>query len=166
MTEHQPVEPCAIVQADGWDGAMPAFERVLASWLGGELPARVGDTRASDRWLAVRIAPRRFWFIGDARSPILPSIDHDLGSLVTLGESRLRFRLKGPLDMLAACVAVDWQAEEARPGRAIQTSLHHVPVLLLRTAADACDLLVPRTFAESLADWLAEVVAPYQRATV
>jgi heterotetrameric sarcosine oxidase gamma subunit len=107
------------------------------------------------------------WFVADEKSDPPLSIDPELGSLVWLSESRMRLRLSGPhaFDILGACVAIDWRAEEARPERAVQTSFHHVPVLLLRTAADACDLLVPRSFAESLAEWVADVAAPYEAAS-
>lgn len=156
------LEPCAILQADGWEATLPAFEAELSRLLGGQLPAAVGESAVLGSWLAIRIAPRRLWVVGDTTSPDLAAIDPELGCLVTLSESRMRLRLEGrhTFDILAACVAVDWKAKEAWPGRAIQTSFHHVPVLLLPIAADACDLLVPRTFADSLAGWVAEGAAP------
>jgi heterotetrameric sarcosine oxidase gamma subunit len=158
------IDPCAVVQAEGWPGTLPAFEAELSRQLGGRLPVASGETVSIDQWLAVRIAPRRFWFIADEGTNLRCSIDPDLGCLLSLSESRMRLRLTGPhtFDILAACVAIDWQ--EAKPGHAFQTGFHHVPVLALRTAADACDLFVPRSFAQSLAEWVADIAAPYEAA--
>jgi len=158
------VEPCAIVQAEGWPGTLAAFEAELSRQLGGKLPAAFGEAVSMDEWLVIRIAPRRFWLISDEKSDLRCSIEPELGNLVSLSESRLRLRLNGPhtFDILGACVAIDWHLQEAKPVRAFQTSLHHVPVVLLRTAADACDLLVPRSFAQSLAEWVADVAAQYE----
>jgi len=159
---HMSVEPCAIVQAESWPGTLSAFEAELSRQLGGKLPATSHETVAIGEWRAVRIAPRRFWFAADAGSNLRCSIDPELGCLLSLSESRMRVRLAGPhtFDILAACVAIDWH--EAKAGYAFQTSFHHVPVLLLRTAAEACDLLVPRSFAQSLAEWVADIAAPYE----
>ncbi|CDX13216.1 Sarcosine oxidase gamma subunit (fragment) [Mesorhizobium plurifarium] len=63
-------------------------------------------------------------------------------------------------DILKACVAIDWDSPQAKPGSVLQTGFHHVPVLLLRTAADACDILAPRSFAQSLVAWLTDIAAP------
>ena len=158
------VEPCSIVQAESWPGTLSAFEAELSRQLGGKLPATSHETVAIGEWHAVRIAPRRFWFITDAGAQLRASIDPELGCLLPLGESRMRLRLAGPhtFDILRACVAVDWHSPDAAPGRAVQTGFHHVPVVLLRTAADACDVLAPRSFARSLADWVEEVAAPYK----
>lgn len=156
------IDPCAIVQAESWPGTFSAFEAELSRQLGGRLPTASHETVAIGEWQAVRIAPRRFWFIADAGAELHCSIDPELGYLLPLGESRMRLRLAGPhtFDILAACVAIDWH--EAKAGHAFQTSFHQVPVLLLRTAADACDLLTPRSFTESLADWVADIAAPYE----
>jgi sarcosine oxidase subunit gamma len=156
------VGPCVILQAEGWPPSLPAFEAELSRQLGVALPAAVGRTASIGSGMAVRIAPRRLWLVSDG--PQLPdcAIDPDLGCLLPLGEGRVRVRLEGPriFDVLAACVAVDWH--ETGPGRAVQAGFHHVPVLLLRTAADACDLLVPRSFARSLAEWIDEIARQYE----
>jgi heterotetrameric sarcosine oxidase gamma subunit len=158
------IDPCAIVQAESWPATLPAFETELSRQLGGKLPATSRETTIIGHWLAVRVAPRRFWFIADEGSELHCSIDPEHGCLLSLKESRMRLRLSGPhphtSNILSACVAIDWH--EAKPGHAFQTSFHHVPVLVLRTAADACDLFVPRSFARSLAEWVADIAAPYE----
>lgn len=160
---HMSIEPCAILQAECWPQSSVAFEADLSRQLGGTLPASVGETALLAGCQAIRIAPRRVWLVGDGTLPSL-FVDPELGCTVPLGEGRMRLKLRGRhvFDILAACVAVDWASPQAGPGRAVQTGFHRVPILALRTALDACDLLVPRSFARSLADWITEVATPYQ----
>ncbi|CDX32613.1 hypothetical protein MPLDJ20_150212 [Mesorhizobium plurifarium] len=89
-------------------------------------------------------------------------IDPAFGCSLSLGEGRMRLRLSGPrsFDILKACVAIDWDSPQAKPGSVLQTGFHHVLVLLLRTAADACDILAPHSFAQSLVSWVTDIAAP------
>ena len=156
---------CAILQADGWDGDLPAFEASLARQLNCKLPADVGETvRSGECWLT-RIAPRRFWLVGDGRDHFPLSLDPELGSVVSLGEGRLRLRMTGSrlFDVLASCVAIDWSSLRAATGCAVQTGFHHVPVFILRTGDTECDMIVPRSFARSLSDWMTDIAASLDR---
>jgi heterotetrameric sarcosine oxidase gamma subunit len=153
-------EDCSILQADGWQGRITDFEASLSRQLGGALPVAVGQTTDAGECRVIRIAPRRFWLVGERQAGL--SIDPELGCLISLREGRVRMRMAGSrlLDVLASCVAIDWLAPEAAPGRAIQTGFHRVPVLLLRQDEQECDLLAPRSFAKSLSDWLIDVAEP------
>ena len=150
---------CAILQADGWEGNLPAFEASLAEQLACKLPTDVGAVvRAGQRWVT-RIAPRRFWLIGDGRDDFPLSLDPELGGVVSLSEGRLRLRMTGSrlFDVLASCVAIDWSSPRAATGCAVQTGFHHVPVFILRTGDTQCDMIVPRSFARSLSDWMTDI---------
>ncbi|TPN51538.1 sarcosine oxidase subunit gamma family protein [Mesorhizobium sp. B1-1-7] len=153
------VADCRLIQIEGWDGTLGQFETSLSASLGVDLPASVGETVRHNGLLIIRIAPRRLWLALDDSAPE-PSlaIDPDLGCSVALGEGRVRFSLAGVdiASVLSTCIAVDWHAPTTAPGRAVQTSFHHVPVLLLRTGETACELIVPRSFARSLHDWLVD----------
>ncbi|MEI9430449.1 sarcosine oxidase subunit gamma family protein [Mesorhizobium sp. Cs1299R1N3] len=151
------VADCPLIQVEGWDGTLSQFESNLSASLGAKLPASVGETVRHQSLLVIRIAPRRLWLALDdgTQAPTL-AIDPDLGCSVCLGEGRVRFGLAGVdiSSVLSTCMAVDWHAPAAAPGRAVQTSFHHVPVLLLRTGETACDVIVPRTFSRSLHYWI------------
>ncbi|KUM28532.1 sarcosine oxidase subunit gamma [Mesorhizobium loti] len=153
---------CAIVQIEGWDGMLAKFEASVSQALGAPLPARVGETVRHAGVLVVRVAPRRFWLVSEAGAkPPALTADPELGYSVFLGEGRVRLRMDGMRlpEILSKCIAVDWLSPAAARGRAWQTAFHHLPVLLLRTAETACDLFVPRSFAKSLADWIADSAA-------
>ena len=153
---------CPIVQTEGWDGTLASFEASVSKALGAPLPTAVGETVRHADVLIVRVAPRRFWLISEAGAkPPSLVIDAELGCSVLLGEGRVRLRMEGMRlpEILSKCVAVDWSSPAAAPGRAWHSAFHRIPVLLLRTAETACDLVVPRSFVRSLADWIADSAA-------
>ncbi|WP_245525636.1 sarcosine oxidase subunit gamma family protein [Mesorhizobium sp. M00.F.Ca.ET.216.01.1.1] len=156
------VADCPLIQIEGWDGTLAQFEKGVSASLGTKLPASVGETVRHRGLLVVRVAPRHLLLALDdgIEAPSL-AVDPDLGCSVSLGEGRVRFSMAGAgiARILSRCIAVDWHAPAAAPGRAVQTSLHHVPVLFLRTGETACDLIVPRSFSRSLADWIADSAA-------
>ena len=139
-----------------WSGSSSSLSQAL----GTTLPALVGETVRHADTLIVRVAPRRFWLISDGASQApSPAVDPELGCSVALSEGRVRFTMTGARvpKILSACVAVDWLSPATAPGRALHASFHHVPVLFIRTGAADCDLIVPRSFAKSLSDWIAEI---------
>lgn len=162
MAETVSVEACTIVQLEAWPDTQAALEAGLSRQLGAAPPTAFGEAVSVGGWLMVRIAPRRYWLIADDGSQPRLRIDPALGCSLSLGEGRMRLRLSGPrsFDILKACVAIDWDSPQAKPGSVLQTGFHHVPVLLLRTAAGACDILAPRSFAQSLVGWLTDIAAP------
>lgn len=152
------VADCPLIQIEGWDATLRQFEKSVSASLGTKLPTSVGETVRHKGLLIIRIAPRRLWLALDegTQAPAL-ALDPDLGCSVALGEGRVRLKMAGPgiARLLSGCIAVDWHAPAAAPGHAVQTSFHHVPVLFLRTGETACELIVPRSFARSLSDWIA-----------
>ncbi|RWC36962.1 sarcosine oxidase subunit gamma [Mesorhizobium sp.] len=152
------VAACPLIQVEGWDGTLGQFETSLSASLGTKLPVSVGEMVRHKGFLVIRVAPRRLWLALDdgAQAPSL-AVDPDLGCSVSLGEGRVRFSMAGAdiARVLSRCIAVDWRAPAAAPGRAVLTSLHHVPVLFLRTGETAGELIVPRSFSRSLSDWIA-----------
>ncbi|MER8899630.1 sarcosine oxidase subunit gamma family protein [Mesorhizobium sp. M0676] len=166
MVSHIPVKnfslsmaDCALSQVEGWERTLAQFEASVSALLGSKLPAAVGETIRHRGLHIIRIAPRRLWLLADEGSEApLPGIDPQIGCSVSLGEGRVRLKLAGPdiARVLSKCIVVDWHAPTTARGRAVQTSFHKVGVLLLRTDDTACDLLVPRSFARSLSDWIEE----------
>lgn len=153
------VAHCPLIQIEGWDATLAQFERSVSAPLGKTLPASVGETVRRKGLLIIRVAPRRLWLALDegTQAPAI-AVDPDLGCSVPLEEGRVRLKMAGAgiARLLSGCIAVDWHAPAAAPGRAVLTSFHHVSVLFLRTGETACELIVPRSFARSLSDWIAD----------
>jgi sarcosine oxidase subunit gamma len=152
------VADCPLVQVEAWDGTSEQFQSDLLRAFEIALPATVGETIRQPSLRAIKVAPRRFWLLYDTpgRPPI--EVDPDLGSVTHLGEGRIRVRLRGDRlpSVLAGCIAVDWHSPTTALGNAIQTSFHHIPVLFVRTGEAECELIVPRSFARSILDWLGD----------
>ncbi len=145
---------CPILQADGWPGCEAAFETALSRQWGVTLPATVGDWIATTEARILRLAPRRFWWIGDG--PMTPASLDGAGTLTPLAEGRVAFQLDGPAARarLSEFIAVDWDEIACRPGRAVLAGIHRIPVCVLRLAPERFQLIAPRTFARSIAELL------------
>lgn len=145
---------CPILQADGWPGSEAGFEAALSRLWGAALPATVGDWVAVGETCILRLAPRRFWRIGG--EPGLAAPLDRTGALTPLAEGRMACRLAGPgaRRRLEEFIAVDWDAPACRPGRAVLAGIHRIPVCVIRLAPDRFDLIVPRSFARSVAELL------------
>lgn len=144
---------CPIVQADGWPGSGAAFEAELSRVWDAPLPETVGDVVQAGASRILRIAPRRFWRIGEGL-PAAPLGPH--GALTPLADGRVLFRLSGPdaRRRLQEFIATDWDDPACRPGRAVLAGIHRIPVCVVRLAPDEFELLVPRSFARSVAELL------------
>jgi methylglutamate dehydrogenase subunit D len=151
--------PCEILQIDGWNGSMPALAANLSRSLGCEVPTRTGDITRSDNFEIIRISPYRFWLIGGSNA--LSSLGEDLCTTLPLGEGRIRWSLSGEglLETLSQSLAIDWEGEDCAAGRAISTSFHRVPVVVLPQTPRHCEIIVPRSFEESLRHLLLSVIS-------
>jgi methylglutamate dehydrogenase subunit D len=151
--------PCEILQIDGWNGSMPALTVNLSRSLGCEVPARTGDVIRSDKFQIIRISPYRFWLIGGGNA--LSSLGENLCTTLPLGEGRIRWSLSGEglLDTLSQFLAIDWEDKDCAAGRAISTSFHRVPVVMLPQTSTSCEIIVPRSFEESLRHLLLSVTS-------
>ncbi|WP_454857016.1 sarcosine oxidase subunit gamma [Rhizobium binxianense] len=144
---------CTLVQWDAWGGSTAAFEAFATRELGSPLPAAVGGIAAIGAVSAVRVAPRRFWLFAAERDALPRGVPTELGCELDLGEGRERIALRTPRlrDVLARCLAVDW---DETLGVATFASLHRIPVMFTRSSAEEGQFVVPRTFARSIASWL------------
>jgi sarcosine oxidase subunit gamma len=148
----------SLTQIDCWPDSKSSVDDLLAKSCGMAMPQAVGETVRDGALLAIRIAPRRIWLVDDATAGNSRVADGIGAAVVSLSHGRQRFRLQGRRvrEVLARCVALDFDAPTMSPGRAAQTVFHRVPVLLLRQALDAVEIFVPRSFAEAVQEQLDE----------
>ena len=144
---------CPLVQWQAWGDDDDGFARFAAGRLGASLPAEVGQIVKSDGVTAVKIAPRRFWLLASDPDAVPRGLPGTLGAELDLGEGRERIDIRTPAlrDVLVQCLAVDWDRTQ---DRAVFAPLHRVPVMFTRGSTEHGTLVVPRTFAQSIADWL------------
>ncbi len=104
------------------------------------------------RWLAISpSAP-------DATKAKLAAVVGDAASLVDVSDAYATVRLHGPLgrDALAKLVPINLDATAFQPGAVAITHARHIGVTLIhRGDGPTFDVLVARTFAAALVDWIA-----------
>ena len=104
---------------------------------------------------ALRDAGPRAWLIVDDDPRPFDEAEHTLapeGALVDLSHGRARFEISGPgaRAKLATGTAVDLAPSAFPEGAGCETMFNHVGIHLTRLAGDRFELLVARSFAESL----------------
>lgn len=144
---------CPLVQWEAWDDDDDGFARFASGRLGAFLPAEVGQIVRSEVATAVKIAPRRFWLLSRNSDALPRGLPENLGAELDLGEGRERVDIRTPAlrDVLAQCLAVDW---DRTLDRAVFAPLHRIPVMFTRESTERGTFIVPRTFAQSIVDWL------------
>jgi sarcosine oxidase subunit gamma len=144
---------CPLMQWDAWGDISEGLGAFAADRLGGPLPGEVGGVAVLGAVTAVKTAPRRFWLLAADRASLPRGLPADLGAELDLGEGRERIDIRTPRlrDVLAQCLAVDW---DRTPDRATFAPMHRVPVMFSRRSAEEGTFLVPRTFAQSIVEWL------------
>jgi sarcosine oxidase subunit gamma len=167
VVDRQPEPGFAMAELHGWSLIQLVFSpsrrselaEGLCSVLGLSLPPRIGEVVARDGIQALRLAPDRIWILA-ASETAAPTAEamKPWGSSLSLTQGRRRYRLSGPrcVAVLAKAIALDIQGSGLPPGRAAQIQLHRVPVLLHRLEMESIDLFVPRSFSESIEDWIAD----------
>lgn len=133
-----------LTQVAGLDAG---FEPKLASVVG-MLPQKVGVALENDSRTLMRIGPAQFWIIGPETDD-LASRAQELCAVTPLSHSRVRIAIEGApaRDVLSKLMPLDFHPAVFTPGMFSMTGLHHTPVTVHCTGADAFDLYVMRTFA-------------------
>ena len=113
-----------------------------------------------------RIAQDQYWVVTrDAALPaqLLAAIAPDVGTVTTLSHARVRIRVSGApaRSMLAAVLSVDLHPTQFKIGEALQTGMHHLPILVERTDEDSYEFYFLRTFAQTLWEWLTDAALQY-----
>jgi methylglutamate dehydrogenase subunit D len=118
----------------------------------GALPARIGQTGATDHGLAMRTGPRQLWLVAEQRGAVAPSA----GIVTPLSSSRTRISVSGAQarTLLARCAAVDFHASAFKSGNFIMTGIHHTPALILCLGEESFHVYAMRTFGAAVWEWL------------
>lgn len=154
MADHAPhFMPCALQQVDVWS---EAGREALSGLLGFAAPEEFGEVAGQNGIRVARISPRRFWVIGTL--PLIRLSPED-GAAVLLDQGRVCLTLSSAQAgrVLPQVMAIDWESPLAAPGRIVLSAIHRVPVAVLPQEAGRYELIVPRSFAESIGGLIAEL---------
>ena len=148
-------EPVALQQVDIWN---ESGRDALSRALGFPAPGQMGAIAEQNGIRAARLSLRRFWIIGNP--PLLTLAPED-GAVLPLDQGRVSFKLPGERArrVLPQVMAIDWDDPRAAPSRIVLSAIHRVPAAVLPLADGQCELIVPRSFAESIGGLIAELQA-------
>lgn len=143
---------CPLQQVDVWT---EAGREALSHALGFAAPEEPGHVVQHGGVRVARISPRRFWIIGE--TPLV-SLDPEHGTSLRLDQGRISIHLPGDeaRGVLPQFMVIDWDSPRATPGRIVLSAIHRIPVAVLPRNDGTFELIVPRSFAESIAGLIGE----------
>lgn len=155
----------SILQIQAWPETAETVRRVLVELLGVEAPA-VGKASAGSGVTVAAITHGRYLVSADAED--LPqrfeaALLSSEGAVSDISHGRVILELEGEsaAAVLATSVALDLDLSAFPPGRVAQTMIHHIDIVIHRRTETNFELLVLRSFAESLVEWLLDQGIPY-----
>lgn len=148
----------SILQVAAWPETLETASAVIAELSSAAVPP-VGSAVVENGVTIAAIAPGRYWLAGaaDDLAPrfeaALPSSD---GAVSDFSHGRVILRLDGEAaaGLLAKGVAIDLHPDAFAIGRVAQSMIHHIDVLIHRTAETGFELWVLRGFSEALGEWI------------
>lgn len=120
-----------LMALDLWDGALPDL----------------GGIRA------VRVEPMRWWLIDAAANAAAIAADLGTrGAITPFGGGVVRATLTGPgwRDLLSISGVFDSGDPSFTVGKVASTVIHHVPVRIVMTGGEACEVYCPASYAAAL----------------
>ena len=117
----------------------------------------IGHAATNFETSLIAVAPGSFYVAGlaaDMAWLVKEAVSPADAAVTDLSHGRAVLALEGEAagDVLQKCVAIDLSAFP--PGRAAATMIHHIDVLIHRRTETEFRLIVLRSFAEALAEWL------------
>lgn len=150
------------VRVDPASEAATRIEKVL----GAPLPRECGETTDTVAWLG----PDEWLVVSEGAEPTLltaelrEALGSAPGSVVDVSANRTTLELTGPAAraVLEKGCPLDLHPRSFGPGRAVQTTLGPVPVLLWQTAATPSYRIFPRaSFADYAARWVMDAMKEF-----
>jgi len=152
------LRPAAIALVAAWPDTAEDTGKMIGE-LFGEAPGPVGTFVENDPVTMITTAPGRTVLISesdDLASALSTALPASQAAVTDLSHARTMLRLTGDTaaEILGKGLAIDLHTSVFAPGRAAQSVIHHMDVLVIRREDEVFDLLVFRSFGLSLAEWL------------
>lgn len=143
----------SVTQVSTWVQGVAGLEQALDAWCGQAVPRHTGALLQTPQGQLLRSGPEEFLLVAEQSvgqfAQLRAAIAPTLGSVTDLSHARCRIRIDGEhcLDALSKLFAIDLREPAFPVGQARLTGHHHVPAVLVRTAARAFDVWVFTTYA-------------------
>lgn len=151
-----------LAEIASWPNRLEAVATSLAENCGLALPDRPGHFSARPGMILCWLSFGRFLRIAGEDEPALSLPAEDV-AVVDLDSARHGFRLEGmhAANVLNKAAAIDFAFDAFPAGSLAQTTVHHIPLLILRRSEETFDLLAPSSLAEGFVDWLKDASLEY-----
>jgi sarcosine oxidase subunit gamma len=146
--------PGSIVEASAWHGEEKEMIAAIRKATGLSLPDGAGAGTYADGKGAFGIAPGRFLLVdqaGGLAKKLHEAVSVEIGTVTDLSHGRTAIRIAGPRAewVLSKFFAIDFALPAFPVGSGVATVHHDIFAQIQRTAEDAFDLYVFRSFARS-----------------
>jgi len=160
------LRPAAIAQVTAWPDTDKSVGEAIGN-LFGEAPGPVGTAVENGPVTVITLAPGRTFLVSendDLVSALTAALPASQAAVTDLSHARTVLRLTGEAaaDILGKGLAIDLHPSVFAPGRAAQSVIHHMDVLIIRREDEVFDLVVFRGFGLSLAEWLLDAGLEYE----
>jgi methylglutamate dehydrogenase subunit D len=151
-----------LVQLASWPATYPSARAALATLVGCQPPSDTRVAASAGEVTIFAVGPERLWLTAPPAmglcARLRSALSPEEATVTELGHSRIVLRIEGALGpaLLARAVPIDLDPASFTVGSLAQTGLHQVGVLLHRAGDRAFDLYLPRSYAQSMCEWLAE----------
>jgi sarcosine oxidase subunit gamma len=151
--------------------ATPEMRTILSQTAGCGLPVQPLESARRGTIAALWLGPDEWLIVGggdDAGARIEAAFRGHFVTVTDLSDAYCAIRLAGPhmLDVLAKGCGLDTHASVFPPGRVARSLLAKAEVIVHRTAADAFEIFVARSYADYLWRWLEDAGREYGVAVV
>lgn len=152
----------ALTQLAAWPQTLSRMAAEVARLSGTAEAPGPGKSVKGSRVQILRVEPLKWWLIRDPGLVLGPLADRDSGEMLDLSASRLQLGIEGPAaeKLLGHFLPIDLRPRAFPEGSVATTAFHQTGVVLWRTA-QGFSLLLPRSYAASLWNQLAESARQY-----
>jgi methylglutamate dehydrogenase subunit D len=152
---HRPLG--CLLQYHAWPDSYPRMAAMLAAQCGTSDAPAAGKAVSGASASLLRIHPQRVWLVAEQASNTFPTLDPSTGTTLDLTHARTVITVANDVaaPLLNRFIAIDLRPGAFGDDQVAVTPLHRVSVVLWRRS-DGIDILVPRSFARSIWDLLAE----------
>ena len=150
-------------QVTAWPDTLDAVAARLGGIAGVQAPGPCAMVD-SDIGQIARIAPLVWWVVGTTAEAAraLADIAPEEGTALDMTDNRVRFSVSGPYarSMMVRLAPLDFRDRSFATGTIAATAAHHMSVQIARRE-EAWDIYITATFADALAEVLAETAAQW-----
>lgn len=156
----------SLIQIAAWPDTLDQVGALAAQMAGCPAAPGPGQSATGPGAALLRIEPLKWWLVHDGDDTATPQVKPETGAVLDLSASRTAVQVDGTraTTLLNHFLPLDLRPAAFADGAVASTACHHVGVTLWRHG-NSYTLFLPRSFAASLWEMLAETAAQYGLST-